>query len=396
MTIVKGTLIGPADPTRVRVTVELVDVTGTRAVGYVASSESEVVQPQPVRPDTDGTWQIDLPANADVESLAGDTLWAVTEGRALDGTPVITHILVPDTGGPYWVGDLRVDLADTVTGDGTILYVPGPPGETGPAGPQGETGPEGPEGPTGPQGDPGPARPGLLTTVGQPDDAVGIDGDWALDAGARRLYGPKTEGAWTSWLRIPPPTDPGWQLNGFAVLDGADLYLTHAVDGFGAGTCWRTTTDPTDGLDVSFECEMSGGTGADGITFALADPADTAATFQGAGGGDLGLVGCTAVALALDTGGGSRARIVTTSPTAMTTVATYGGVLDLRTAPVLVRVRYTAGVLSAWVDGVLLFDQVAVVAPAAARVGWTGSNGGANDDHIIRSVEFVAAGGIEL
>lgn len=399
MTVVRGKLIGPPSPARTEVTATLVDVTGIRTLGYVASLEGEVVQPVRTRPEADGTWETDLPPNAGIESLMGDTLWAVTEGRALDGTPVVTYILVPETGGPYWLGDLRVELADTVTGDGSIVFIAGPPGETGPQGLQGEAGAQGipgPAGATGPQGEPGPARPGLLTTVGQPDDAVGIDGDWALDAGARRLYGPKTAGAWTAWLNIPAPTEPGWQLNGFATLETTDLYLTHAADGFGSGTCWRTTTDPTDGLDVTFECEMSGGTGADGVTFALADPVDTAATFQGGGGGELGLVGCTAVAVALDTGAGSRARIVTTSPTTMTTVATYGGALALRTAPVVVRVRYADGALSAWVDGVLLFDQVVVAAPATARLGWTGSNGGANDDHIIRSVEFVAAGGIEL
>jgi hypothetical protein len=141
---------------------------------------------------------------------------------------------------------------------------------------------------------------------------------------------------------------------------------------------------------------MSGGTGADGITFALADPADTAATFQGGGGGDLGLVGCTSLAVALDTGAGSRARIVTTTPTGMTTVAAYGGTLALRVAPVLVRVRYAAGALSVWADSVLLFDQVPAAVPESVRVGWTGSNGGANDDHIVRNVEFVVAGGIEL
>jgi hypothetical protein len=173
------------------------------------------------------------------------------------------------------------------------------------------------------------------------------------------------------------------------------LYLTHAADGFGSGTCWRTTLAPSEGLDVTFTVEMSGGTGADGVCFALADPA-TVATFQGGGGGQLGLVGCTSVALALDTGAGSRARIVTTDADSMDAVATYGGALALRAAPVVVRVLYQDGAMSAWADGVLLFDQVAVAAPASARVGWTGSNGGSTDDHIVREVAFVPKGGIQF
>lgn len=234
-----------------------------------------------------------------------------------------------------------------------------------------------------------------LSTSGTPGAGLGIDGDWALDTGARRLYGPKAAGAWPAFSVVPAPTEPGWTRNGFAALTGSDLYLTHVADGFGAGSSWYGTVQPTDGTDVTFECEMSGGSGADGICFALADPA-TATSFVGAGGGDLGLVGCTSVALALDTGAGSRARIVTTDADSMDTVATYGGALTLRPAPVSVRVRYASGALSAWIDGVQIFNAVAVAASATARLGWTGANGGLNDNHIIRSAAFVARGGIQL
>ncbi|MFD9193006.1 hypothetical protein ACFWCA_32935 [Streptomyces phaeochromogenes] len=234
-----------------------------------------------------------------------------------------------------------------------------------------------------------------LATNGTPAGGLGIDGDWALDAGARRLYGPKASGAWPTFSVVPPPDESGWTRNGFAALTGSDLFLTHAADGFGAGSSWYGTVQPTDGLDVTFECEMSGGSGADGVCFALAAPA-TASSFVGAGGGDLGLVGCTSVALALDTGAGSRARVVTTDADSMDTVATYGGALTLRPAPVSVRVRYASGALSAWIDGVQIFNAVAVAATSTARVGWTGSNGGLDDDHIIRSAQFVARGGIQL
>jgi hypothetical protein len=238
-------------------------------------------------------------------------------------------------------------------------------------------------------------RPNLLTVDGAPDNSIGRSGDYALDTGARRLYGPKAGATWMAFTRVPPPTELGWSVAGFAALAGEDLYLTHAADGFGAGSSWYGTVQPTDGLDVTFEVEMSGGTGADGVCFALADPA-TATSFVGAGGGDLGLVGCTSVALALDTGAGSRARIVTTTAAEMTTVATYGGALTLRPAPVTVRVRYAAGAMSAWVDGLLVFDEVAVTAGSTARIGWTGANGGLTDDHIIRNAEFVSRGGIDL
>ncbi|MGY0065120.1 hypothetical protein ACWY4P_54030 (plasmid) [Streptomyces sp. LZ34] len=159
MTIVKGKLIGPADPSRVEVTAELVDVTGARAVGYVASAEGEIVRPVRITAASDGAWSADLLPNAGIESAAGDTLWAVMEGRALDGTPVLTRILVPETGGPYWLGDLRADLSGTVSGGGTVVYVPGPAGPEGPAGPAGAPGPAGADGDPGPTGAVGPAGP---------------------------------------------------------------------------------------------------------------------------------------------------------------------------------------------------------------------------------------------
>lgn len=232
-------------------------------------------------------------------------------------------------------------------------------------------------------------------TDGPPADGVGIAGDWALDVGARRLYGPRGSSSWPAFSVVPAPTEAGWSRAGTAALVGDDLYLTHASDGFAAGSSWYGSPQATDGLDVTFECEMSGGTGADGVCFALADPA-TATGFVGGGGGDLGLTGCVSTALALDTGGGSRARIVTTNADSMDTVATYGGALTLRPAPVVVRVRYAAGGFSAWVDGVQIFTAVTVAAPASARIGWTGANGGSTDNHIVRNAAFVPRGGMLL
>ncbi|PVC80594.1 hypothetical protein DBP19_36260 [Streptomyces sp. CS090A] len=176
MTTVTGKLIGGI-PKQTRLEIELVDVTGTRAIGYAGGEEAEVVRPVPVKPQEDGTWSADLIPNAQIQADAGDTVWAVMEGRAYDGTPVMTYIVVPETGGPHWVGDLRVDLGDAPTGGSTVVYVPGPEG---PAGPAGNTGPQGipgangangsdgapgadgaigPTGPQGPQGEPGPQGP---------------------------------------------------------------------------------------------------------------------------------------------------------------------------------------------------------------------------------------------
>jgi Collagen triple helix repeat (20 copies) len=201
MTVVKGKLIGPADPTRVEVMAELVDVTGARAVGYVAAVEGEVVRPVRITPGDDGVWSADLLPNAGIESVAGDTLWAVMEGRALDGRPVLTYILVPETGGPFWLGDLRVDLSGTTTGGGTVVYVPGTQGPAGPAGPAGEDGAAGPQGPTGPAGPAG--DDGALGPEG-PQGPAGAKGDQG-DPGPQPPLGSAGAGP-TVALRSDDPT----------------------------------------------------------------------------------------------------------------------------------------------------------------------------------------------
>ncbi|MFG2676937.1 glycerophosphodiester phosphodiesterase [Streptomyces sp. NPDC048445] len=139
MTTVTGKLIG-GTPARTEVTCTLVDVTGQRAVGYVADGRAEIVRPVTVRPQEDGAWSAELTANALIDAAAGDTVWAVQEGRALDGTAVVTHVLVPEEGGPHWMGDLRVDLGDAPTGGSTIVYVPGPAGTDGQDGVDGTDG----------------------------------------------------------------------------------------------------------------------------------------------------------------------------------------------------------------------------------------------------------------
>ncbi|MGP3737894.1 hypothetical protein ACTWJ9_33465 (plasmid) [Streptomyces sp. GDS52] len=139
MTMVNGTLLGGGDTRRVEMRATLVDVTGAPAVGYVPSLEGELVRPVAILPEPDGDWTVDLTPNTLIDSAAGDTLWAVQEGRTLSGAPIITHILVPESG-EWWVGELRVDLADAPTGQGSVVYAPGPAGEDGADGQSGADG----------------------------------------------------------------------------------------------------------------------------------------------------------------------------------------------------------------------------------------------------------------
>ncbi|MER6844866.1 SGNH/GDSL hydrolase family protein [Streptomyces platensis] len=143
MTVVQGKLLDLPDPTRVQVTAQLVDLAGERAIGYVSGASGEIVGQDSVTPGSDGAWELDLTPNAAITADAGDTAWAITEGRALDGTPNTAYVVVPDVGGPYWLGDLRVALSGTPLGTGTIVYVPGPAGQDGTDGAAGAAGADG-------------------------------------------------------------------------------------------------------------------------------------------------------------------------------------------------------------------------------------------------------------
>lgn len=241
---------------------------------------------------------------------------------------------------------------------------------------------------TGPQGAPGTR---IYETDGQPSNSVGLAGDYAIDLATGRMYGPKTT-VWPTWTQIPAITETGWHANGQANFVGSDIYLTSAGEGFGAGTLWYGTAQASNDVDVTFELEMSGGTGADGITFAFAD-SSTANTFVGGGGGQLGIVGVNAVAVAFVSAPGEAVKIVTTDATTMTTVVSASA--DVRPNPVTARVKYNGTKLAVWLDDVQVFDQTISI-PANSKVGFTAANGGSDDNHIIRNVTFVPTGGMML
>lgn len=242
---------------------------------------------------------------------------------------------------------------------------------------------------SGPQGAPGTR---IYDTDGQPSNSIGLSGDYALDLATHRFYGPKVSNTWATWAEIPGITDSGWHANGQAAFVDSDIYLTSAGGGFGGGSLWYGTAQASSGIDVTFELEMSGGTGADGIAFAFADSA-TSNTFVGGGGGDLGLVGVVSTAVAFVSSPGEVVKIVTTDATTMTTVVTTTA--DVRPTPITVRIRYNGTKLTLWIDDSQVFDQTISI-PANSKVGFTAANGGSDDNHIIRNVIFVPSGGMFL
>ncbi|KFG02570.1 hypothetical protein IQ62_01185 [Streptomyces scabiei] len=210
MTTVKGKLIGATNPQRVEMQAVLVDVTGRPAIGFVSTLDGELVVPVRIQAQNDGDWTTDLTPNSLVESPSGDTLWAVQEGRERDGTPIITYVLVPESGSDWWVGDIRVDLSDTMAGQGTVVYVPGPQGDPGPAGADGTDGADGVDGAPGAPGAPGAAgadgQDGTNGTDGQ-DGQDGTDGLSAYQIAQGQGF-TGTEAEWLASL-VGPQGDTG-------------------------------------------------------------------------------------------------------------------------------------------------------------------------------------------
>jgi hypothetical protein len=255
MTTVNGTLLGGGSALRVEMKAVLVDVTGQPAVGYVPSLEGELVRPTAIQAGEDGAWSADLTPNSLIESVAGDTLWAVQEGRTKTGSPIVTHVLVPDTG-TYWVGDIRVDLSDTQSGQGTVVYVPGLKGD------QGDTGPVGPAGPAGPGGGGG----GAVDSVNGETGAVSLN---AADVEAD----PAGAAATAQSAAISA-----------AATDATNKVAAHAADttsvhGITDTTALETTTGAQAKVDTAVGAEVQR---AD----AAYDPAGAAATAQTAAASD--------------------------------------------------------------------------------------------------------------
>lgn len=106
---IHGTLLGSLGLRDRIVTATLVDLSGTPQIGFVASAEGELVSEINASAGTDGSWSMSLYGNADVTSDYGDTLYRITEGPGFNRYGSNTYYVgVPNTGGPYWVVDLKV------------------------------------------------------------------------------------------------------------------------------------------------------------------------------------------------------------------------------------------------------------------------------------------------
>jgi hypothetical protein len=189
----------------------------------------------------------------------------------------------------------------------------------------------------------------------------------------------------------------GWVFNGSAAMAGSDLVLTPAANDK-AGSAVYSTPIASDGLRAEFTVQIGGGTGADGLTFAMLNAASSTPHSLGAGGGGLGFAGLPGVAVTVDTyqGGndpsGNFIGLATgTANGQLTYAATATDVPNLRTGVHDVVVSVTGTLVTVSVDGVRVLSVTAPV-PASVLPAFTGATGGLTDQHTVRAVAISSGG----
>jgi len=216
------------------------------------------------------------------------------------------------------------------------------------------------------------------------------------DDGQGARYLPLTGSA----VRDLPAVPTDWQLNGSATADASSgtIQLTPATAG-AVGSAFSTLPVPTAGLAASFTAQLSGGSGADGLTFALQDASSGAPSRIGVAGGGLGFSGLPGIAVSLNTySQGKPANLVgilagpnsgTDTPTYLATATVPA---SLRTGTHKVTVSVRSGVISVFVDGarLLAYTPAADVIPANAYAGFTAGNGTITDVHAVSNVTIAS------
>ncbi|MGW5664935.1 choice-of-anchor D domain-containing protein [Streptomyces sp. NPDC003758] len=198
-------------------------------------------------------------------------------------------------------------------------------------------------------------------------------------------------------INVPAPGAGGWKLNGSAQLSGGDLQLTQAT-GEQAGSAVFPVPVVTDGLKATFTTVIGGGSGADGLTFSLLDPARTTPSALGAKGGGLGWSGQPGVAVTFDTysnSGDPSSNFVgiATAGTGdkLTYAATTTAVPNLRSGTHAVSVSVTGTTLTVTMDGTTLLKTAVLSLSPTALLAFTGGTGGQTDIHTVRNVGITAA-----
>ena len=202
----------------------------------------------------------------------------------------------------------------------------------------------------------------------------------------------------TGSYSIPSPVAGGWQLNGTSVLNTgaspANLELTAATN-WQAGAAFYPTPVPSAGISVAFDAFIGSGSGADGLTFTLANASTTAPTALGVNGGGEGYSGITGIAVSLDTWQNSvnpsnnfigiANGAVAGASNELNYVVTNTSIPAIRNTVHHIVVTTSSSGITVTMDGTQVLTY-ATTLPPYVLVGFTGGTGGFNDIHQVQNV----------
>lgn len=226
---------------------------------------------------------------------------------------------------------------------------------------------------------------------------VAFTGGTAKTAGAQAVTGVAIR---ARGRHLPAPGG-GWSYNGSASMRGSVTGLTAAGTNESGSVVYPVAV-PVAGLRVSFTAQIYGGSGADGLTFSLLNPADGATSVggDGAGYGVAGLAGVTVVlSTDVDVNGLSQSVFVadaSSSSSALSIVQLADLLPPLRIEPDQVTVQVepdgSSDVITVTVDGEQVLQQFVPALTTTALLAFTGATGAITDVHLVRNVAISTGG----
>ncbi len=155
------------------------------------------------------------------------------------------------------------------------------------------------------------------------------------------------------------------------------------------------------GITATFDAFIGSGSGADGLTFTLADASVTQPTALGVNGGGEGFSGVTGIAVSLDTWKnavnpsnnfvGIANGSVPGAGNELNYVATNTSIPSLENATHHFVVTTTSTGITVTMDGTQVLNYATTSLPPYVLVGFTGGTGGFNDIHQVQNVSITAA-----
>jgi hypothetical protein len=199
----------------------------------------------------------------------------------------------------------------------------------------------------------------------------------------------------TSGGTVLPRPGAGWRFNGIAAMNGSQVVLTPAQSTV-AGSVFFSDPVATGTLTASFTLSMTGGSGADGATFAMLDPARAVPTSVGGTGNGLGFGGLAGVAVAFITypqnGVDSHNFVAILSSSqggTSTLVSSTTSVPDLRASTHNVVTKVAGTTITVSIDGSQVLSAAVPALTPTAYVGYTAATGQSTDVHMVTDAQII-------